>query len=568
MIRKLPLLLVSILIAVLSANSALAQGFENWEISSFHSGIQVNADSTLIITEQIVADFTNEAHHGIFRAIPIKYKDEFGNKMTIRFKLISVTDEDGNDWWQETTYEGDNVKIKTGDPDRYLSWPVTFNIKYEVNLLDKITQFEDHDEIYWNVTGHEWPVPILQTSATVHLPKGIPQAEVDTICFAGYLGTTAQNCRSNIEKNRANFSTGTLNFAEGLTIAVSIPKGFIVEPTLSQKIIWFLQDNWGLALPIITFLVLYFLWFTRGKDPQTNRDTVMPRYKPPKNMTPSELGTLIDERADMRDITSAIVDLAIRGYLKISEKSSDFTFIKLKDYKGDNTLKQHEKTIMKAIFNGIDKRKLSELTNKFYRDLPQIKKDIYKQLKDDGLFPSNPENVRNFYYTIGGGILFALFFLPLAMFFSIATNVGIAASAIIILIFARYMPAKTKKGVDAFYEAKGLEEYIDTAEKDRIKFQEKENIFEELLPFAMTLGIADKWTKAFEGIYKNASSWYEGSGDGQFSTGYFLGRINRMTNKMNTTFTSAPRSASSGGSGFSSGGFSGGGFGGGGGGSW
>ena len=137
------------------------------------------------------------------------------------------------------------------------------------------------------------------------------------------------------------------------------------------------------------------------------------------------------------------------------------------------------------------------------------------------------------------------------------------------------MPAKTKKGAEAKWQVLGLEEFIRTAETDRIKFQEKENIFQKLLPYAMALGLAEKWTTAFKDIIKTPPNWYQSSDPNfmnGFNTMYLYHSLNSMTTTANTVMTSSPRSSSSGSwsgsSGFGGGGFSGGGFGGGGGGSW
>jgi uncharacterized membrane protein len=570
--------------ALLISNTGTALAYiDDWEISDFNVNVQVNKDSTLIVEENIVADFTREPHHGIYRDIPIKYKDDFGNKMSLRFELISVTDNQGKDWWYETSYYDNNVSIKAGDANKYFNGPTTFNIKYKVNLLDKAVQYEDHDEIYWNVTGDQWTIPILRATATYNLPENIPFENLDAICFTGSYGSTEQNCSFNIGENAISFNLlDRLDSYEGFTTSIKLPKGTLKAPSISQRIIWFLQDNWGFTLPIITFCILYYLWFTRGKDPKTNKDTIMPRYKPPEGMTPGELGTLIDENVDMRDITSTIVDLAVRGYLKIQEskekkllfESTEYTFVKLKDFENDSTLKPHEKRILKEIFGSNNECKLSSLKNKFYAALPKIREEIYELLKKDGYLPANPDTVRASYYGIGGTILFISLFLGglITVLFSFATTVGLFFSGAIIFIFARYMPVKTKKGVEMYYEIRGVEEYINTAEKDRIKFQENINMFEQLLPYAMTLGIAEKWTNAFKGIFNKPPSWYEGRDDVSFSTGYFLGRLNSLTNNMNSTFISRPRSAGtggfSGGSGFGGGGFSGGGGGGGGGGGW
>jgi uncharacterized membrane protein len=108
--------------------------------------------------------------------------------------------------------------------------------------------------------------------------------------------------------------------------------------------------------------------------------------------------------------------------------------------------------------------------------------------------------------------------------------------------------------------------YIETAEKHRQEFNEKENIFARYLPFAIVFGSVGKWAKAFEGLEDQAanstSSWY--SGTRPFAPLAFSSSLQSFSSSVSSTLGSTQ---SSGGSGFS-GGSSGGGGGGGGGGSW
>lgn len=440
--------------------------------------------------------------------------------------------------------------------------------------------------MYWNATGDEWEVEILKSSAAIHLPDSVNADELRATCFTGSYGSTLQECEYMIDNNSIYYeSLRSFNPYEGLTIVAGFPKGILQPPSFTQQMIWFFSDNWPYLIPFLTFFILLYLWYTRGKDPQTNRDTVMPHYEPSEDLPPAEARTLIDERVDMHDLSSTIVDMAVRGYIKIKETKKkkilwgeeyDYEFIQLKEFSNDEKLHEHEKKTLEAIFGGGKSKKLSDLKNNFYKDLPTIKELIYQSLVDKGYFPKSPEKVRQAYFGAGGFMIGAPLFIFGAFIDTglISLPIAIAISGIIVLIFANKMPAKTKKGVEEYYKILGLEEFINTAESDRIKFQEKENIFMKLLPYAMAFKIADRWSKAFEGLNK-VPNWYE-SDDSEllnnFNTFYFINRLDSMSNQMNTVFVSAPRSSGgggswSGGSGFS-GGFSGGGFGGGGGGSW
>ncbi len=584
--RKALLLLLGGVAAILllfTPHKAGAYGYD-WDISSFKADITAQEDGTLVVEETIVADFTRESHHGIYRTIPVQYPDATNHTLNLRYNVVSVKDENGSDWWYETTREGEYLKIKAGDANVYFNAPTTFVITYEIQRAVSF-QFDDHDEIYWNATGDEWEVPILSATATIHMPSSVSESDLRATCYTGGYGSAQQECEHSISGNSLTYTANNeLGSYEGLTIVAGFPKGVITQPPLTQRITWFLIDNWPYMIPLATLLTLLYLWQTRGRDPQTNRDTVMPHYEAPEGFTPAEAGTLIDEKVDMHDISATIIDMAVRGYLKIKEIKKkkilfgddyDYEFIRLKEYNNASELHSHEKKTLDAIFQSGDTVKMSDLKNKFYLKLPGIIDATYDRLVSEKYFPRNPDKTRKAYAGTGGALLFLpLFFLGAFIEGLIAVPIAIAVSGVIILAFANIMPAKTKKGVEMYYTILGLEEFINTAEKDRIKWQEKENIFMKLLPYAMAFRIADKWSKAFEGLNKTPS-WFESTDPNfanNFNTYYFVNRLTNMSNSMATTMQTSPRSSGSGGSwsggsGFS-GGFSGGGFGGGGGGSW
>lgn len=586
------------LLALLFLSPHIGYAAENWDIQSFSTDIVINQDASILVTEKIVVDYSREQHHGIFRLIPFNYEDEKGVKSSIAMNIVSVTNEDGRPWNYEVTEEGNYYNIKIGDADRYLKKVATFTIRYQA--WGAIGYFEDHDELYWNSTGDKWGVPIKKAEATILLTSTQDKKTLQTKCFTGKSGSKNQNCTSTLINGKTfqYATTKALNAEEGLTIVAGFPKGTVsatpamppenvrndygfIQPAKPLTTADLISQNWGFGLPILATLILFILWYTKGRDPQASRTTIMPIYTPPDNLTPTEIGALMDESVEMRDITSAIIDLAIRGYITIVElkekvllwNSTDYEFQKVKEYAIDRKLKAHEKAILDALFqSGGSSIKLSKLENKFYQNIPTIKATIYKSLVEDGYFPTSPEAIRKGFMTIGF-LLTIIGFISLqfwAVSGSLALPIGIALSSLPFFIFGYYMPAKTSKGVETKYKVLGLKEYINTAEKDRLKFQEKENIFEKLLPYAMTLGIAHKWTKTFEGIYKTPPSWYHSNDPtfmNHFSAMYFIDRLDNISSRMNTTFTSSP-SSRSGGSGFSGGGFSGGGGGGGGGGSW
>lgn len=557
-----------------------------WEIGNFDVQYEIQKDSSIIVTERIEAEFnSSNPRRGIIRYIPIKYKNNLQQNLDLRFSLISITDQNNTPLTYQQSYGGSFVDLRIGDEDIYLDTPQTYFIKYS---LDRgINSFDDHDELYWNVTGNGWDTSINSASATVTLPEKIPSNKLKAACFTGTDYSTATECKINILTNgKIEINTeNPLNSYEGLTIVIGFPKGTVNYPDQTTLLLWFFQDNWGYALPIITLIIMTIYWYFHGRDPQANRSTVMPHYEPPQGILPAEAGTIIDNQVNIHDITSTIIDLAVRGYLKIHEtknkgllwESVTYKFEKTTPAKTAKPLVDYEQKVFDAIFSGGETSvDLTELKNQFYVHIPPIEDQIYNKLVKDGFYTRNAKSSREILTGLGCGIGFFLIFMGafLVEIFGISFLIGVMLSAVITLLFAFIMPQRTKKGMDLYYEVLGLEEFIKTAEKDRMKFYEDQNIFEKLLPYAISFQLTDKWANACKDLFKTQPNWYTSSDPSfnNFNTLVFLNSFNHFNSNLGTNMTSAPRSsgssASGGSSGFSGGGFSGGGFGGGGGSSW
>jgi uncharacterized membrane protein len=544
------------------------------EITSFAADYQVREDGTVGITERIDYYFPS-LRHGIFRDIPTSYVTPEGKKFTIPLKVIAVTDGAGKPWKYQVTKNSVGIRIKIGDPDIEISGPQQYAIQYEA--VGALRYFADHDEFYWNVTGNEWTVPLRRVSAVVHLPSSVPMTGMTLKCYTGAAGSTAQDCLYNVQGSNAHFAA-----SEPLTVVVGFPPGLVakLEPPQPSPYVPLLP----FLIPVAAFGALVMLWRKKGRDPE-GRGTLVVQYEPPEGMRPAEVGTLIDENAGLKDVSATIVDLAVRGYLKIREvekkglllTSKDYEFERLKDYVNDKDIREHERKVLKTFFSGTGKLcKVSDLkeNHDFYEELPGIKTALYEELVHQGHFPSNPDRTRGIYIGIGAAIAVLGVFLFRGqegdIVLTLMTNLAIALiiTGVIVMLFAKFMAQKTLKGVLAAEHAFGFQDYLAKAEKYRLEWQEKENVFEKFLPYAMAFGVAEKWSKAFESMNLKPPSWYEG---GAMSRGVFnTMALNSMLGSMNSAMTTAMRSApqsSSGGSGFG-GGSSGGGGGGGGGGSW
>jgi uncharacterized membrane protein len=542
-------------------------------IERFEASIDVAPDGSIRVDETIVPRFAG-TWNGIFRTIPVEYRTPQGLNYTLRLDVESVTDAAGQKLKYETSRERHYRKLKIWVPG---AADATRTVKVQYRVSNALRFFDEHDELYWNVTGDEWEVPIESVSAIVRLPAGA--SGVRATAFRGAYGSTERSDVS-VESDAVLVQTSRgLGMREGLTLVVGWNPGLVHRPTAVEKGAEAIYSNLPLAIPPLIFLGMLTLWRKRGRDPELA--PIATQYEPPANLTPAELGTLIDGKPDMRDITASIVDLAVRGYLHIAEtqnerlfglmSSKDYTFTLKKPRDGWNELKQHERDLLDALFPGSSTSvNLSELKNKFYTHLPGLRNELYGRLVRDGFYTGRPDRVRLLYVILGLVLGAAIAVVSSSIMLSLGMQpvTGIAAgilSGIIVVGFGWFMPSRTPRGTRELEKVLGFREFLSRVEGDRLERMVKTpEMFERFLPYAMALGVEDTWAKAFEGIYTTPPSWYSGPGGvGTFRPSIFTHNLGVMSTAAATTMSSAPRS--SGGSGFS-GGSSGGGFGGGGGG--
>lgn len=569
-----------IIFAIIFAGLFLAQGvFALEKIDNFEVALKINSDSNLEIEEKIEYNFGAEEKHGIFREIPIKYKRGQAN-YNLRISDIRVTDEAGQKYKFSVFRSRGYVKIKIGDKDKFVTGQKTYIISYKVKRA--INYFDDHDELYWNVTGNEWSVAIEKAKTrTAFSNFRVKYEDLQSTCFAGSFGS-AQNCEYSKPYcgpdrycQQIVFEQKNLSPGQGLTIVVGWPKGLVKKPSVIQSFLYILQDNWILLLPIVVFVIMLSLWFKRGRDPK-GRGTIIAQYEPPDNLTPVEVGTVIDEKVDKKDISAEIIYLAVKGYLKIIRleggglfKTKDYELQKLKDENG--LPNDFDKKLMESLFGSKNSIKLSDVKKdfNFYKDITETIEKIYQSVVNKNYFEKNPNKVKTIYIIIGV-IIWFFGFLSRFIFGGFGMVSGFIAG-LIVIIFGIFMPVKTRKGVLVKEHILGLKEYLSVAEKERLSFhnapEKNPEHFERLLPYAMALGVEKEWAKQFEGIYNQQPNWYAGSVSGGFSVAVFVNDLGRFQASANAVF-GGRGSAASGGSGFGGGGFSGGGFGGGGGGSW
>jgi hypothetical protein len=455
--------------------------------------------------------------------------------------------------------------------------------------------------------GSDWSVPIGPVTTTVTGPASPTQAA----CFAGPDGSGLPCTSARVTAPGAVFTQDSLQPYEGMTVAVAFPVGSVTVPgpVLDERFSAeraFAVTPWTTAgaVAVLVVALLGIGWFawTRGRDRRwlgqvpgldpapgqpDDEGAAEPRplftspagaveFQPPEGVRPGQVGTLLDEQANPLDVTATIVDLAVRGYLRITElerahwfASRDWQLDELKA--ADDGLLGYERTLLAALFRERTTVKVSELKRTFAADLRRVENMLYDDVVRLGWFRRRPDTTRKLWgglgvvcVVLGAGLTYLL------ARYTHAGLVGVAAvlAAVVLVVVSRWMPARTARGSSALARTLGFRQYIRTAEAEQLRFEERADVFSRYLPYAVVFGETDRWARAFASLAADprtatALYWYAGP------PGWDFGSFgDSMASFSSTTATTLATTASRGGSGFGGGGSSGGGFGGGGGGSW
>ncbi|MFA7243693.1 MAG: DUF2207 domain-containing protein [Patescibacteria group bacterium] len=573
--KKYLLSFVFALIVIFPIKALARDNVDYWYIKNFDSNITINKDSSLSIDEKITADCGDcVGKHGIFRMLPTVYSPELNKTNNLHIELISITNFQGQPYKYQTTndYRDHTITWKIGDPNTTVSGINEYEIKYKV-LNGIRSGNSDFDEFYWNLNGNFWDLQTDKFTAYIKFPDGANKGNTTTNLYSGKYGMSTNNTASMSWIDNQNLMVESPNDRilvekEGITLSATFPKNIIVpyKPTFLDLYGVYLY----LLIPLLVLMLCILFWSKFGKDPKIN-PTVVPEFEIPEKMSPMSLGMVeADGQLKSQFISATIINLAVKGALKIEEIPKkgifghvDYKMIKLE--KPKDALTDDEAELLSDIFNSEDTKLLSDMKNKFYVNIPGLTSRVQDNLVAKKYLWKSSRAMQGAFISIAAvltGLGIGFGYLGWMVIIS-----GIL-SGIILFIFSFLMRRRTIEGAKFNLRVKGLRMYMETAEKYRAKFNEKENIFEKFLPYAIMFGITTLWIEKMKAIYgeKYITSympiWYAGS-ISHFDPDTFNQTISNMSSNMASTINSSPSSSGSGG-----GGFSGGGGGGGGGGGW
>ena len=600
----------AVLATVLAVPRAASAQTGAERITDYNARIAIQRDGSILVTEQIVYDFGSDQRHGIFREIPVRLRY---NGRYDRIYSVDVRSVESDAPAQYTVdNNGSSASIRIGDPDLTVTGAHTYTITYLVR--GSLNGFADHDELYWNAVGNQWDVPIGQATVRVSAPAAVTRA----VCFSGPLGSAGSCQQAGVADGVASFSQAGLGPHQGLTVVVAIPKGVVASPRPVLRERWSLQQAFALTavsggasgglLAVLALLGAVVL--VRGRDrryarsaahvvggtpvqadeaaPLSGRDQPPMQSAPPEDVRPGQAGTLLDGVANARDVAGTIVDLAVRGYLRIEDVSEltsrDWWLVRLGKTGG---LLAYEQILLDGLFEGAmtgsgpATTRLSDLSPAFAGSLKLAQDALYADVAKRGWFTARPDRVRRRWLIIGGALFAAgaAAIAAMAAFSHLAlVPVPLALAGLALIGCARWMPVRTATGADLARTLLGFRGYLTTAAAGHTDAAGQVDLLGEYLPYAIVFGCTKEWADVTAELKEaaRAPSWYRSSrpfSPGALSSlsgsGHYFSPMHRFaTNTSNWIASHASSSGGSGSSGFSGGGFSGGGGGGGGGGSW
>lgn len=546
-------------------------------IREFTSTYTIQTDGTVKVQEVILYDFEAESRHGMYRLLENGHPQSATKSFRERYIDIAVTGValDGQPVPYEVTDEG-VVTVKIGDPETFVTGRHEYTINYV--LSGALSYGSEGAEFYYNVTGNGWEAPIEQVTAVVTgAEPGLLKEK--SFCYAGRVGSTAECVEKTQTATSTTFKTTGLAPSEGLTVAQQVDgervARLVVERSSLGWILWVVAALWSFG-----FLVygVYFHFKNKIDRP------VIAQYEPYAGLLPMYTGVLFDNSLDPRDITAGIVYLAEQGFITIKRTERKVLWV-FDTTEYELTLKRPlsevpnsflEQVLMllfgtsPALEQVVPLSELARRRNKNAAIVRTLSQSLLKDLETKGFFDKQLKYVVRTaakWFLIVWGLSFAALLaggvLESRGLAEIVPPVTFALALTAVYVGVATHNRRSQKGYEALNHLEGFKLFLSVTDKERFDFhnapEKSPELFMKYLPYAIALGVEEKWARVFEDITIPNPDWYDGGSLAAFSAVSFTKDVSAFS----TTFAS-----SSGTSGSSGGGSSGGGGGGGGGGSW
>lgn len=536
-------------------------------VINFTSYLYLGKNNQMEVEEKIRIYSTGKIFkRGLRRVLPQERSDVHGHKKSMPIYVTDVKCDGKETPWHAETDEDNNYIIYIGDANVFLDeGEYEYTITYQAP--GHIGQFDDHDEIYWNVNGFGWQVPFDTLFAAVFPPDGTESKK-----FYAYTGKKGERGTDYITEKDSTDGTETVAFmntrqfkgGENMSIVLEFSKGS--QQALTTFQVW-KDDIYALLVVLGFFIYCLVSWCIKGVDPK--KPTVVPQYIVPEGVSAPMAAKFMYADVE-KQVTASFMSLLVKGGAAIKlVNDSEYQITKMNGAELD----EYDTCVQERLFESKDQIR----TDIDYNDIAGVRSKLTTKLDSD--YDSK-------YYVFNSGcFIAATIFGGLGAFYIYAylealdwvIYVSLAAMVVIYIWYFCVIGKYTDKGIDMRAKMEGLKMYIETAEKLRMRTLTPEH-FEDLLPYAVAFGVEVEWCKQFEKVLKKYNyrpSWYDSSSTYKSSALFDSNSIMSITHGFTqatahsfATYDSEQSSSSGGDWGGGSGGSSGGGGGGGGGGGW
>lgn len=481
---------------------------------SINVALKLERDGSLAVTEQIFV----QARKSMTRHTPLRIKasDEQDRVFTVRDVVVdgNATTEVTNDQFVMTVGEGATT------------------IRYRVE--GTVTDSAGHQEVRWQVaSGWDTKVRLLRAS---FIAPDLPEA---VVCLAGAFGTDSK-CKSALTDSTQVLRVEQEGLPAGqrVDLTVNLPAGTVGANARFDDI--GTASAFGLTMPsaiglgaLVLLLIGGFvvLWLARGRDARALAGDVGPvellmtgdggrvAFASPDGVLPGQVGTVVDERVDVADVTATVVDLAVRNYLAIRELGPS-NWVIVRRNPPDGSLTDYERTVYQQVLGNAPEVPLAAV----HVDMGAVREAMYADVVSREWFARRPDHDRSLWSVVG--VLLA--FLGIVATVVLALTVGNALIGLALVVGglglalgARMMPARTRRGSVLVQQVRGLLSYLRGTQAATIPAQDREMVLSRSLPYAVVLGEVDGWVRRFAELETSADGtpgiyWYETNSPGEF----------------------------------------------------
>lgn len=527
------LVLAATLVSALAPADVAHAATKSATWARFDTTIDVRADGTLTVTEDQTIAFDGVFTQG-YAVIPLDRVEDITN--------IRVS-EAGQAYQRGSGVPGTFSASVVGGKVEILWWfneavneTRQFTIQY--NVIGGLRVYAEREQLWWRPIDQDFAGDVQAATVTINLPQPVTQ---DQLSLAWYARGNYPVTYNLVSPAQIQYTASNIQQGDALEARIEYPRMTAATVPAWQRaddaqrareariakfrpIASAIMLAVGLLLLVGGPILLLIAWYTRGRDTPVALPIDLLKA-PPDNLPPGAVGTLLDERANDRDVIATIADLGNRNVVTIQETERkndllglvtgrDFIFRKNPNL-DEAALAPFEKKLLATIFGAKDEAQLSNIKTRFAEQQDDIKEALYAELVSRGYFPGSPQSTRRRWRGIGLGMLAVALvggFVALAALSALTplTILPVGALvliAVLVIAFAGAMPRKTPLGAEAAAKWAAFRRYLDDIERYENVEQAKE-IFNRYLPYAVAFGLERSWVTKFASVDAPAPDWY------------------------------------------------------------